>query len=103
MPTSPDLHNLLLKDPSLDEGERTQLAEHLKDPKFFDKLMEGAMGASLAYATARFLKLSRPIQIMLTVAGFGLGRLIADKLNSKKERSDATTYDPEKHTFNVAQ
>ena len=77
------IKDLALKDPALSPDDRSKLEVLFKDDRFFDKLMQGAMGASLAYAVAKFLKLSRPTQIILTAAGFGIGRIIAKNLREE--------------------
>jgi hypothetical protein len=76
---------LALQDPTISPDERQALELLFKDDKFFDKLMQGAMGASVAYAVSKFLKLSRTSQIILTTAGFGLGRLIASSMRKQKQ------------------
>ncbi len=85
------IRKLALQDPALTPDERSSLEVLFKDDKFFDKLMQGAMGASVAYAVAKFLKLSRPTQIILTTAGFGLGRLLASSLRNNQKQHDTTT------------
>ncbi len=93
---------LVLKDPSLSQEERSKLEVLFKDDKFFDKLMQGAMGASVAYAIVKFLKLSRPTQIILTAAGFGIGRTIADNLRDKHfPKKEQISYDKKTHVNTV--
>jgi hypothetical protein len=85
---TPTIKKLALQDPTLTPEEHSALEVLFKDDKFFDKLMQGAMGASVAYAVAKFLKLSRTSQIILTTAGFGLGRLLASSLRKSKSKSN---------------
>lgn len=73
-------------DPLLTQEEREKLDSLLKDDTFFDKLMQGAMGASIAYAIAKFLKLGRTTQYILTAAGFGIGHMIADKAKEQESK-----------------
>ena len=82
------LKKLVLQDPTLTPEERSVMEPLFKDDKFFDKLMQGAMGASVAYAVAKFLKLSRTSQIILTTAGFGLGRLLASSMRKSKSNDN---------------
>jgi len=82
-------------DPSLTPEEREKLDSLLNDDKFFDKLMQGAMGASVAYALAKFLKLGRTTQYILTAAGFGIGRILADRAKEyelKHPKQNGLTY-----------
>ena len=86
-----EIKKLALQDPTLTQEERSALESAFKDDTFFDRLMQGAMGASVAYGIAKFLRLNRTTQIILTAAGFGLGRLIATALHKQKKHEPITT------------
>lgn len=90
---SPIQHLLaaLRADPSLNPQERKQVEHMVSQPDFTTKLMYGAFGASLAYIVAKYLKLSKSAQILLAIAGFGIGRLLLDA--SQKHKDKFVQYD----------
>ncbi len=81
-----DLLMALRADPSLSAHERQQVEQMVSQPDFITKLMYGAFGASLAYIVSKYLKLSKTAQILLAVAGFGIGRLLLDASNKHSDK-----------------
>jgi len=96
-----NIHSLLSlaqSDPGLASDERSQLVNMLQD-KNVEKFISGAAGATLSVVAAKYMKLGRTSQILLGVAGFGLGRFLFDHLTEQKHRF--ATYDPHMRTNHI--
>lgn len=78
MYTKDKLTTIVRNDPSLSEEEKDELITKLDDNIFFDSLMRGATGAGVGYVIAKFLGLSRSARVLLSIAGFGIGRYLLD-------------------------
>lgn len=71
-----ELAKVIKLDPKLQEDERTTILKLLNSPEFFSKLKTSAASSGLVYLISSYLKLSRPAQVLLSIAGFGIGRII---------------------------
>lgn len=78
-------------DPHLNEEEREKLTQSIKtQDSLYHSLFNGAIGATIGYTISKFLKLSKTGQILVTMAGFGIGKYLLDN----SENSDRfMTYD----------
>jgi hypothetical protein len=72
------LISIIDRDPTLTKAEKDEVIERLRDNSFYDHMIHGAIGASIGYVIARFLKLSKTSQVLLSIAGFGLGKYLLD-------------------------
>lgn len=79
----------IMKDPSLSSGERqagvdaVRRAFPLASPyTVITANTAGAAGAAVAWLVSRYMGLSTPIRALSSVAGFGLGRALYDKLSN---------------------
>ncbi len=77
-----ELIHLVNNDHGLSESTRQELTEKLNDDEFYDKMMHGSIGAGTGYVVGKFLDLSKRSQMLLSVAGFGVGTYLLD--SSKK-------------------
>lgn len=80
MDTKQQIVKAIQHDPSLSEAEKELLISKINDDKWFDKLMHGATGASVGYLVSKFFGLTKKSQVLLTVAGFGIGRYLLDNV-----------------------
>ena len=73
-----ELIRLANSDLGLSESAKQELVEKLHDDEFYDKLMHGTVGAGTGYIVSKFLNLSKRSQMLLSVAGFGVGTYLLD-------------------------
>lgn len=78
MLTQAQLMQLVQHDSGLTIQEKAELIEKIQDNDFYTNLMHGTIGASIGYIISKFLNLSRSAQILMSVAGFGIGRYLLD-------------------------
>ena len=69
----------------------------LKDDRFF----QGLVGSVTGYAVAKFLKLSKRSQILLTLGGFGIARALIKHQEQQAHGDKTHTYDKKTHTYEV--
>lgn len=79
----PLLLKTLRADASLKAEEKAELEAAVNHEDFKSKLLYGVYGTGLAYLISRYLKLGKTSQVLLSMAGFGLGRLIYDQMHRK--------------------
>lgn len=79
-PMSPqNLVNLISLDMGVPLQDRMDLIDRVRnEPSFIRKMMYGSLGATIAFSVAHYMALSRPAQILLAIAGFGIGRLFME-------------------------
>ena len=65
-------------DQSLTGKQRNSLLEDLNNPAFVDELKSGSIGVALSLLLAKYMKLSPQSQLLLSIAGFGVGKIIYD-------------------------
>ena len=78
IPGYPNIINAVHGDPHLDNSQKQLLLYKLQQPSFFENLLHGAFGSALALLVAKYLKLSPTAQVLLGVAGFGIGKALWD-------------------------
>jgi len=61
-------------DNTLDPAQKAELVECIND----DAKFSGLIGAGAGLAISKFLKLSTKAQILMTTAGFGIGKYLLD-------------------------
>ena len=74
------LFQVISQDPTLTTEQRVQVMEKLDDQHFLSKSTKaGVVGGSVGYAVSKFLALPKRAQILLTLAGFGIGKYLLVK------------------------
>ena len=68
---------LISSDSGLSAQEKNQLSELLRG-KDIDKLLSGIAGSAVLAIASKYMKLGRTAQVLLGLAGFGLGRIVYD-------------------------
>lgn len=94
-----EIMRMAIKDPGLSSEDRELLHKKLTEPGAFEKIMTGAMGASIVYAIAKFLGLSKEMQMMMSMMGFGMGSILLKATEHSDKHS--TTHDKEKHVYTI--
>ena len=75
-----DLAHFIRNDQGLHPDQRTHVLQLLNTPDLGGHILAGATGAALALSVARYKKLSGTSQVLMSLAGFGLGNIILNKL-----------------------
>lgn len=68
----------VVRDQALKEPQRQTVLTALADPSFVAELKSGAVGAALMFLISRYLKMKPSNQLLLSIAGFGIGKIIYD-------------------------
>lgn len=79
-------------DQSISPKQQETVLQMLRDPDFVSELKSGAIGAALSYLLSRYLDLKPETKILVSIAGFGVGKLIYD---FGKDNKRFSTYNPE--------
>lgn len=95
------LNKLIFSDPNLSDEERETLKKIVGHQDFVNKLVSGGLGAGLALIFSKFLKMSNTAQILLTIAGYGLGRVLLE--NKQSSQNDFLEFDSKTKAYNVKQ
>jgi hypothetical protein len=74
-------------DPHINSMQKQMLAEKLGEPTFFENLIHGAFGAGLALLVSKYLHLGKTPQILLTIAGYGIGKALWDAYDTENNFS----------------
>ena len=93
---NPGIENLISAirvDPHINLHQQQVLIDKVNSPNFFENIMHGVFGSALALVISKYLKLSRTSQILLTIAGYGIGKAMWDTYDqdSKFSRYDHKT------------
>jgi len=70
---------LVSQDGQLTPEQKNYIFHKLKEPTFIQSLTAGALGAGVGLVISKFLNISKRGQILLTMAGFGIGKYLLDK------------------------
>jgi hypothetical protein len=76
------LSKVINHDHGIDETKKKSLLAMIDHPDTFNRLASGGLGVALVRSTSAFEKLSKPVQILVSLAGFGVGRALYDTLSS---------------------
>lgn len=71
-------------DQSLNGKQRNSILEDLNNPAFVDELRSGSIGAALSMVLSKYMKLKPQSQLLLSIAGFGVGKIIYDYKHDPK-------------------
>jgi len=94
----PLLLKTLKADASLKAEEKAELEAATSHEDFKSKLLYGVYGTGLAYLISSYLKLGKTSQVLLSIAGFGLGRLVYDQMHRKDK---SVTFNKEYRRYEV--
>jgi hypothetical protein len=78
------LRDAVKRDQGLSSVQRNQTLSWLEDPSFLQELRSGAAGGAFALLSSRFLNMKPQTQLLLSIAGFGIGKMIHDHRNNPK-------------------
>jgi len=96
--TPEDLKKYITKDPSLGLPQKTELLRMLDAPNVEEHLLAGATGAAIGLVLARYKKMSPSSQVLMSLAGFGIGNIILNTLTSPPKH---TWWNSERSTNNI--
>lgn len=96
---SPEEKTALVKiihaDPHIDPLDKRELTTAVTRD---DTWVNGVYGAGAAFAVTHFLGLSRNAQILLTIAGYGIGKYLLD---NRKKGAKLLDYNEKTRTYNI--
>jgi hypothetical protein len=92
------LSKIINNDHGLDENKKQSVLAMLDNPKTFNSLLSGAAGGALIRSVGNFEKMSKPAQMLVTMAGFGLGRAVYDLFHDPETFS---SYNSNKDTIKI--
>lgn len=75
--------SLVQQDHGLSQEEKQIIATQLNHPNTIQTLLSGSLGAGLALAVSKYLKLHPTSQVLLSLAGFGIGKYLLEKLSNR--------------------
>ena len=81
------LRKIIPKDQSLSTAQQDDVIDWLQNPTVISQLRSGAIGSALSLLISKFLKMSPRNQLLLSIAGFGIGKIIYDQKNNPKNFS----------------
>jgi hypothetical protein len=93
-----DLQKYINADHGLAPDQRVHLLKMLNSPDMAGHLFAGVAGAAVALAIARWKKMSATSQVLMSLAGFGLGNIILNKLEGHPKH---TSWDSDTGTVTV--
>jgi len=75
-----DLSHFIRNDQGLNPNQRNHVLQLLNTPDLGGHLLAGTAGAALALSVSKYKKMSGTSQVLMSLAGFGLGNIILNKL-----------------------
>ncbi|RTL07617.1 hypothetical protein EKK58_00150 [Candidatus Dependentiae bacterium] len=81
------LRQAIAKDQSLSHAQKEETYTWLDDPVVLNELRSGSIGAALTLLIGKFLNMKPRNQLLLSIAGFGIGKIIYDYKNDPKNFS----------------
>jgi hypothetical protein len=87
-----EVREYVANDPHVNPNEKESVLSFLNGPDPFGHLVAGGIGAGVANTITSFMKLNDTTKALITVAGFGLGSVLANTLvrntNTYVEQTD---------------
>ena len=96
MTSKEDLIEAVSHDMSLTAQQKVELIQKLQQDDFYQHLVHGALGATVGVSISKFMNLGKSSQILLGIAGFGVGRMLWDNKDSS-----ALKYNEKNKTYEV--
>lgn len=94
------LVSLVNKDSGLHPDEKQMLIQKLETPEVYNQLVNGPAGAAIGFAVSKFLGLSKQSQVLLSIAGFGIGNYLKSHMSSE-ENKKFFNYDKKMDTYKM--
>lgn len=88
-------------DRSITEEQRQDLLSVFSNPAEVNRLLAGTGTASYAVLIARYLNMGKTAQILMGLAGFGIGRVLADWMQKPNDQSRVLRYNEKLKAYNV--
>ncbi len=97
-----ELQQELLKavnaDTELEDNEKDELENYLRQQDNINKMIAGALGTGIAVLLGQYLKLSSTSKILLSLAGYGIGNII---YKSWKKKRRYMNFDDKTRTYEL--
>lgn len=62
----------------MSQSEKDELIDKLEDTTTYNHMIHGVAGAGAGLAVAKFMNLPKTAQVLLSIAGFGIGKYLLD-------------------------
>jgi hypothetical protein len=92
------LKQVIQHDPKVEEPEKSSLLNFLNDPDALSVLAGGVAGGAITNTISKFLGLSHTAQILLSLAGFGLGSILVKSIG--KDQAHLVSYNKGQYHVN---
>lgn len=99
--TLPDVNHVIQADPGLTAAEKQYLIKE-DTQQDIAKFLAGGTGAVLGVVVAKYMKLSRPIQLLLGALGYGAGKAVYNFMQreyTSKYNKDTSTHEIDSKRF----
>jgi hypothetical protein len=97
-PSQQQIIEAVLRDPGISQEQKYELRQKLQDPTFMQRLLVGVGGATIGSLIAKFMSMGRTAQILLGLAGFGIGNLL---LSQDRSPSKLVTYNDRYKNYEI--
>lgn len=94
------LRSAVSKDQGLSTPQRNEVLEALNDPNFLSSLKTGAISALLGGLLGKFMKLSGETRLLLSLAGFGIGKILYD-FKQDQQGKNSSWYNPKMKMYEL--
>jgi len=81
------LSKLINNDHGLEEHKKQSLLAMINSPDIFNRLVAGGLGVAVVRSAKAFDNMSKPAQLLVSMAGFGVGRALYDTLHNPEKFS----------------
>ncbi len=81
------LSKFINNDHGLEEHKKQSLLAMINSPDIFHKLVAGGLGVAAVRSANAFDKMSKPAQVLVSMAGFGVGKALYDVLHNPEKFS----------------
>jgi len=95
------LISIIKSDHTLGQDDKNLLINKLQSPSEVSKLLAGISGASFALLLARFLHMGKTTQVIMTLAGFGIGRLLLERIEKPDDTSKVLQYKDKLNYYDI--
>lgn len=96
-----ELRRVINIDHELHAREREELLACIDEKDFMKRTAFGGLGAATGLLVAKFLKLSTTTQVLLSLAGFGIGRMLYDGLIKNPHRDNFGKVNPRTNQYEI--
>ena len=95
--TLSEINKAISADPGLSDAEKRHLSKE-ESQRDIEQFLAGGSGAIVGVVAAKYLKLSKPVQVILGLLGYGAGRSI---YNFLKDENPAVKHNSKTQLYEI--